>query len=120
MVRSFYKRSEREQAQTHASLTGGMRSADRELILRSAAARSDFWSTQREKGRDAVSLISARKNATHYIPERSARRDRYMLERAISLFLELVQQDTSSQAAAPARPDSERVVVDLTLYLQAR
>ena len=112
MVRSF-EISEREQKLTHDSLIGGMRESDRERVLRSAAARPDFWSSQREKERDVGSLTSVGKNATDYVPDHSAQRDRYMLERAIALPLALVPQDASPQAAAPA-PDADRVVIDLT------
>ena len=57
MVRSFGKISERKQEQTHNSPMGGMRQSDCEHVLRSAAARPDFWSLQHEKERDIVSVI---------------------------------------------------------------
>ena len=87
MVTDFGLISERELDQTHKGLMGGMRECDRERVLRSAASRPDYWSTQREKEKDIVSLTSVRKNATDYAPGHTARRDRHMLQRAIAASL---------------------------------
>ena len=95
---------------THGGPTGGMSNVDRERALRSAAARADNWPTQREKERDVVSLVSVRRNAEDYTPNHSARRERYQLERAPTLSLELVQQGTASQAAAPVQQEPARIV----------
>ena len=113
MVREFGKISERELEQTHISLTGGMRDCDRERVLRSAASRPDYWSSQREKEKGIVSLISARKGAIDCTPDHTARRDRCMLERAIAASLALVPQVAPSQVAAHV-PATDRVVIDPT------
>ena len=93
---------------------GGMRECDCGRVLRSSASRPDYWSTQREKEKDTVSLTSVRKNATDYAPDHTARRDRYILQRAISASLaeDLVPQVAPSQVAAPI-PAADRVVIDL-------
>ena len=84
-------------------------------MLRSAASRPDYWSTQLEKAKDTMSLASARKNATDCVPDHTARRDQYVLQRAIaaSLAEDLVPQVALSQVAAHV-PATDRVVSDLT------
>ena len=80
MVRHFGRVSEREQVELHRGLMGGMSDSDRERVLRSAAARPDFWSTQLEKERDIVALMAMRQGSEDYTPDHSARNERYQLQ----------------------------------------
>ena len=75
---------EREQAMCHEGLMGGMSDVDHERVLRSAAARLGSHSTQCEKERDVVAMLSVgRRN--EYVPPHSPRIERSQLERAIAL-----------------------------------
>ena len=109
MVRSF-DISEHELDQCHKGLMGGMIDADRERVLRSAEARSrfDYWSTQREKERDVVSMILNCQNTNNYVPDHwhTTQHDRYMLRRAIELSLDEdpVPQMASQLDVAPSAP----------------
>ena len=112
MVRSF-EISDRELLQLHKGAMGGMSDVVRERVLRSAASRRDHWSTQLEKERDIIAMISNRKGATDYTPNHNARSERYQLERAIALSLLDMPTQPSQDATAPIGSD-ERVVVDLS------
>ena len=81
--------SPRELALTHKGLMGGMPEIDRKRVTRSAEARAklDYWSSQTERERDVVALLSNRKNAESYVPGHAARRDRWQLNTAIELSL---------------------------------
>lgn len=50
-------------------------------------SRPDYWSTQREKERGIVSLISVCKNATDYVPDHTTQKDQYMLQCTITVSL---------------------------------
>ena len=84
MVRNYGRMSPREIEQCHKGLMGGMSDSDRERVTRSAEARAriDYWSSQLERERDVVALISNRQNADNYVPDHAARRDRWQLCKA--------------------------------------
>ena len=67
----------------------GMSDVDRERVLRSAAARLDRHSTQRQKERDVVAMLPVSRT-NEYVPPHSAQIERSQLGRAIALSLELV------------------------------
>ena len=75
MVRNYGVMPPREIAQCHKGLMGGMSDSDRERVTRSAEARSkiDYWSSQLQRERDVVALISNRQNANNYVPDHAAR-----------------------------------------------
>jgi len=113
MVRNFDRISDRELVQLHRGAMGGMSDADRERVLRSAAARKDHWSTQLEKERDAIALMSNRHGSADYMPNHCARNERYQLERAMERSLLDIPSQLSQDATAPIVSD-DRVVIDLT------
>ena len=114
MVRHFGLVSDRELLELHRyrGLMGGMSDADRERVLRSAAARKDNWSAQSEKERYVVALISNRKGSTDYTPNYCARNERYQLERAIERSLLDIPPQPSQDAMEPI-VSADRVIIDL-------
>ena len=120
MVRRYGFMSPRELAQCHKGLMGGMSDSDRERVTRSAEARAriDYWSSQLERERDVVALISNRQNADSYVPDHAARRDRWQLNTAIELSLgpdpvRVCGEVCGQHDAAPPAP-ADRVIIDLT------
>ena len=120
MVRKYGVMSPREIEQCHKGLMGGMSDSDRERVTRSAEARAriDYWSSQLERERDVVALISNRQNADNYVPDHAARRDRWQLRKALELSLgedpvRVCGEVCGQHDAAPAAP-ADRVIIDLT------
>ena len=113
MVRNFDRISDRELIQRHHGAMGGMSDVDRERVLRSAAARRDHWSTQLEKERDIIALMSNRKGATDYTPNHNARSERYQLEQAIERSLLDILSQPAQDVPAPV-VSVEHVIIDLT------
>ena len=127
MVRRYGFMSPREVAQCHKGLMGGMSDTERERVTRSAEARAriDYWSSQLERERDVVALISNRQNADSYVPDHAARRNRWQLNAAIELSLGpdpvRVCGEMCGQPPAPAilaiddhLSHPHRVIIDLT------
>ena len=120
MVRRYGFMSPREVAQCHKGLMGGMSDTERERVTRSAEARAriDYWSSQLERERDVVALISNRQNADSYVPDHAARRNRWQLNAAIELSLgpdpvRVCGEVCGQHDAAPPAP-ADRVIIDLT------
>ena len=120
MVRRYGFMGLREVAQCHEGLMGGMSDTEREHVTHSAEARAriDYWSSQLERERDVVALISNRQNADSYVPDHAARRDRWQLSTAIELSLgpdpvRVCGEVCGQHDAAPPAP-ADRVIIDLT------
>ena len=98
--------SPRELALTHKGLMGGMSEIDRKCVTHSAEARAklNYWSSQTERERDVVALLSNRQNADSYVPDHAARRNRWQLNAAIELSLgpDLVCMCREMRSQSPA------------------
>ena len=116
-----------ERAQCHRGLMGRMPGTDRKCATHSAKARAkiDYWSSQTERERDVVALISNHQNADSYTPDHAAHRNRWQLNAAIELSLrpDLVHvcREMCSQLLAPAilaiddhLSHPHQVIIDLT------